>query len=179
MCVACLASRCLPQLDDLINDISRFDCGFGDGGERSLLQSMHRICGGEGPGGEGTAGVDVVRELAMDGISLTCTCAVACNTVDCLAPTTIVPSCHRAIVPSCQCVLCCYIVTPAASAGWRFDNNVCVCVCVCVCVHVCACVYACVCACVSVCHSGRSIAGKVPQGADAGRGGACRCRAGR
>jgi hypothetical protein len=59
------------ELDRATHLLLSGDQGFGDCSHRSLLYSMHRIAGGEGPGGEGGAGVDVARELAADGISLT------------------------------------------------------------------------------------------------------------
>lgn len=57
------------ELHQCVKDITGQDHGFGDGSKRAALISSFKINGGEGPGGAGGSGIDVEKELAMEGIT--------------------------------------------------------------------------------------------------------------
>ncbi len=49
------------ELSDYVRNITCGDRGFGDGTKRSYAHSLQRIGGGEGPGGDGSSGIDVLK----------------------------------------------------------------------------------------------------------------------
>ena len=69
-----VVSRCdgflrFLDLKQCVLDITGQDQGFGDGSKRAAIVSSYKLNGGEGPGANG-GGIDIAKELAMEGITM-------------------------------------------------------------------------------------------------------------